>query len=463
MPCGRTGKPRGDSCKMQLMSPSAGEVRSVRIGPEGLEGLLGVPRNAKGLVIFAHGSGSGRFSPRNNQVAEGLRDAGLATLLLDLLTPEEESDRANVFDIDLLASRLVSATRWALAKPELAGLRIGYFGASTGAGAALVAASRLRKDVSAIVSRGGRPDLAGEALDFVEAPTLLIVGGADTAVISLNRSAYDHLHIVKELIIVPGATHLFEEPGALEEVLDRAKDWFLRFLPPQQSDLSASDFRDRADAGRKLARALAHLKPQNPVVLALPRGGVPVGFEVAKALDAPLDVVLVRKIGAPGQPELGLGAVVDGADPQLVLNDELVELVQPGRRYLEAEEKRQLAEIERRRALYRPDRAPIPLKGRTVIIVDDGIATGGTMKAALQAVSRSGAGHVVLAVPVAPPSSLEELSRLADETVCLMTPEPFYAVGAFYRDFAQTSDEEVIDLLARAAKEFPAGKTPPES
>jgi predicted phosphoribosyltransferase/dienelactone hydrolase len=432
------------------MNISFGEVRAVKIAPEGLEGLLGVPADAKGVVIFAHGSGSGRLSPRNNQVAAGLRDAGLATLLLDLLRPEEEADRANVFDIELLASRLVSATRWALAKPELAGLRIGYFGASTGAGAALAAAARLQDDIGAVVSRGGRPDLAGESLDHVTAPALLIVGGADHQVISLNRIAYDRLLGIKEMVIVPGAGHLFEEPGTLDQVMDHAKRWFLRFLNRQHGSPIGRDFTDRADAGRKLARALLHLKSANPVVLALPRGGVPVGFEVAKALDAPLDVVLVRKIGAPGQPELGLGAVVDGADPQIVVNEELVEIVRPGRRYVEEESKRQLAEIERRRALYRPGRAPISVEGRTVIVVDDGIATGGTMKAVLQALARTGAARLVLAVPVAPADSLDELSGLADEVVCLMTPEPFYAVGAHYRDFTQTTDEEVIDLLARA-------------
>lgn len=216
---------------------------------------------------------------------------------------------------------------------------------------------------------------------------------------------------------------------------------------------SGGDFQNRADAGRKLARALIHLKSENPVVLALPRGGVPVGFEVANALQAPLDVVLVRKIGVPGQPELALGAVVDGANPQLVLNEELVELVHPGRRYLEAEEKRQLAEIERRRALYRPGRPPIPLAGRTVILVDDGIATGATMKAVFQALPQSNPKCVVLAVPVAAADSLRALAKCADETVCLMTPEPFYAVGEFYRDFAQTTDQEVIDLLARATRD----------
>jgi len=404
-------------------------------------------------VIFAHGSGSGRLSPRNNQVATGLRDAGLATLLLDLLRPEEEADRANVFDIDLLSSRLVSATRWALSKPDLAGLRVGYFGASTGAGAALAAAARLQDDIAAIVSRGGRPDLAGEALEHVTAPSLLIVGGADHQVITLNRLVYGELHGIKEMVIVPGAGHLFEEPGALDQVMDHARRWLLRFLNRQHGLPSGRDFKDRADAGRKLARALLHLKSANPIVLALPRGGVPVAYEVAKALDAPLDVVLVRKIGAPAQPELGLGAVVDGAEPQIVFNDELVELVRPSRRYLDEEAQRQLAEIERRRNLYRPGRASLLVEGRTVIVVDDGIATGGTMKAVLQALAKSGAARLVLAVPVAPADSLDELSPMADEVVCLMTPEPFYAVGAHYRDFTQTADKEVIDLLARAASE----------
>jgi putative phosphoribosyl transferase len=202
----------------------------VDVGRYELKGLLGVPPEPTGLVIFAHGSGSGRLSPRNNQVAAALRDRGLATLLIDLLTPAEEHDRANVFDIALLASRLSSATDWALAQPQTAHLPIGYFGASTGAGAALVAAATPPSPVGAVVSRGGRPDLAGDTLARMTAPTLLIVGSLDTEVIALNRLAYDRLRAPKELVIIEGAGHLFEEPGTLEEVQRHATRWFRCYL-----------------------------------------------------------------------------------------------------------------------------------------------------------------------------------------------------------------------------------------
>ena len=197
----------------------------VEIGPLALKGLLGALENPRALVIFAHGSGSGRLSPRNNYVAEALRISGLATLLLDLLTPEEETRRSNVFDIPLLAKRLLLATAWAREQAETARLPIGYFGASTGAGAALVAAAN-DGGIFAVVSRGGRPDLAGDALERVRAPTLLIVGGQDYPVIALNREAQRRLKTESEMAIVPGATHLFEEPGALDEVIVHASRWF---------------------------------------------------------------------------------------------------------------------------------------------------------------------------------------------------------------------------------------------
>lgn len=234
--------------------------------------------------------------------------------------------------------------------------------------------------------------------------------------------------------------------------MHHAKRWWSRFLSPRSKDVATDEMLlDRHDAGRRLATALMPLKPERPVVLALPRGGVPVAFEVAQALDAPLDVILVRKIGAPGQPELGIGAVVDGSEPQLVLNDEMVRLVQPDASYIEAEHELQLAELERRRNLYRGARPPVAIEGRTVIVVDDGIATGGSVKAVLQALARAKPARLVLAVPVAPQDSLEAISSAANEVVCLASPDPFFAVGAHYRDFTQTTDEEVVALLRQAA------------
>ena len=202
-----------------------------------LEGTLVVPGGAQGVVLFAHGSGSSRFSPRNRAVASTLNDAGIATLLIDLLSAEEESiDRMTAqlrFDIDLLAQRLIGATDWLLQAPETQWLRIGYFGASTGAAAALLAAPQRPGAVAAIVSRGGRPDLAGTALPRVQAPTLLIVGGLDLRVIEMNREAFAVLGCKKSLEIVPGATHLFEEPGMLGRVAGLARDWFQRYLGPK--------------------------------------------------------------------------------------------------------------------------------------------------------------------------------------------------------------------------------------
>jgi len=202
------------------------ELRAVRIGPSGLEGSLGLCDGQKGVVVFAHGSGSGRFSPRNQHVAAGLRQAGCATLLLDLLRPEEANDRAKVFDIELLAGRLAETTSWLRRQAEAARLPVGLFGASTGAAAALVAAARPETRIAAVVSRGGRPDLAGYSLGQVAVPVLLIVGGLDTAVIELNRQAMLQLRGKKEMVIVPGAGHLFEEPGTLDEVLRLASTWF---------------------------------------------------------------------------------------------------------------------------------------------------------------------------------------------------------------------------------------------
>jgi dienelactone hydrolase len=220
-------------------SPAGNEERTVQIpsGGVSLEGELRLPPTPGGVVVFAHGSGSSRFSRRNRFVADVLGQAGLATLLMDLLTRREEAvDEVTAhlrFDIGLLATRLVAASDWLSQQQDTRGLNVGYFGASTGAAAALVAAAERPELVKAIVSRGGRPDLAGSALPRVRAPTLLIVGSLDRVVIELNRAAFEQLHTEKRLEIVPGASHLFEEPGTLEIVAGLARDWFLRYLPPR--------------------------------------------------------------------------------------------------------------------------------------------------------------------------------------------------------------------------------------
>jgi dienelactone hydrolase len=204
----------------------------VPLGGVVVAGHLTVPREPRGIVVFAHGSGSSRHSPRNRYVADVLVSAGLATLLFDLLTPAEEQNRANVFDIELLGSRLIGVTEWLRSQDDTAGLDVCYFGASTGGGAALRAAADPRVSIAAVVSRGGRPDLAGRWLTKVDAPTLLIVGGRDETVLELNRQAAAAIPVQCRIAVIPGATHLFEEPGALEQVAALARDWFLDHLTP---------------------------------------------------------------------------------------------------------------------------------------------------------------------------------------------------------------------------------------
>jgi putative phosphoribosyl transferase len=219
---------------------------SVKIpcGHDWLEGILAVPAGATRMVLFAHGSGSGRLSPRNQFVAQSLNEGGFGTLLIDLLTEEEAEDREKVFDIDLLAGRLQLAADWLQKEPRTASLRLGLFGASTGAAAALIAAVRQPETIAAVVSRGGRPDLVMDELTEVQAPTLLIVGGHDDVVLELNREALGFLRCPKKLEVIPRATHLFPEPGALEAVARLATEWFRQYLTPAETvepKLRASD------------------------------------------------------------------------------------------------------------------------------------------------------------------------------------------------------------------------------
>lgn len=211
------------------------------------------------------------------------------------------------------------------------------------------------------------------------------------------------------------------------------------------SDMSAAPglFENRADAGRQLAAALISRDFRNPLILALPRGGVPVAAEISRAMDAQIDLLIVRKLGAPGYPEYGVGAIVDGDDPQIVLNENVAAALQPSSAYLEQEKQRQLTEIERRRRRYLGSRAPVPVTGRNVILVDDGIATGGTVRTAIKALRRARAATITVAVPIAAPGIVNRVASEADDVVCLLQPRDFQAVGYYYRDFAQVGDSEV--------------------
>ncbi len=218
----------------------------------------------------------------------------------------------------------------------------------------------------------------------------------------------------------------------------------------QARGLGGGQFLDRNQAGRRLADELLVFKDKRPVVLALPRGGLPIGFEAAKALAAPLDLIFVRKIGAPNQPELALGAVADGVHPITVRNDEVIRMLGVLESYLQEEVRRKLAEIDRRRTYYLAGRPRFEVKGCTAIVVDDGIATGATVRAALRSVRKGEPARLVLAVPVAPSEAIEALKEDADEVVCLETPVPFFAISMFYQRFEQVSDQEVVDWLRRA-------------
>lgn len=216
-------------------------------------------------------------------------------------------------------------------------------------------------------------------------------------------------------------------------------------------------FKDRREAGKALAQHLMKLELTDPVVLAMPRGGVPVAVEVAETLHAPLDLVLVRKIGVPFQPELAAAAVVDGGDPEIVVNDDVVRLAGITKDYIDVEAEEELAEIERRRHIYLEGRPRVPLEGRTLVLIDDGIATGASVRAALAALRRKSPLKLILAVPVAPADTVEQLQEQVDEVVCLETPDPFYAIGMHYDDFHQVPDDEVVQLMNEASTEQRAG------
>lgn len=410
-----------------------------------LPGILTTPEPMCGLVLFAHGSGSSRHSTRNQHVASYLQQRGFATLLFDLLTEAEANDRRNVFDLRLLADRLLAARSAMLREMEGGDLTpIGYFGASTGGGAAIVAAAVREHPVAAVVSRGGRPDLAGAALDDLRTPTLLLIGSKDTPVIDLNKQAAARMNCPHELSIVDGATHLFEEPGTLDVVAERAADWFGRHFATHSID--SYRFTDREAAGRLLADRLAALNLPDPVLLAIPRGGVPIASPIAERLNRPLGVALVHKIGAPHNPEAAIGAV--GFDGTVHLDERTVEMLNLSSEAIQSVVQREQDALAERAMEYGEFVAhAADLRGRHVVLIDDGLATGETMRAAVSLVKRAQAAAVIVAVPVGAPDSVASLATEAT-VICPVQPPSFRAVGQWYRRFEPVDTSVALDLLA---------------
>ena len=392
----------------------------IPVGSIFLEGQLIIPQEAKGIVLFVHGSGSSRFSVRNQFVAQVLRESGCGTLLFDLFTKEEEviDERSGKlrFDIEFLAKRLISVTHWLSSQLPQDQFQLAYFGASTGGAAALVAAAALGKKITTVISRGGRPDLAIPVLPQVEAATLLLVGEKDDVVLQLNTKAFDHLRCEKELLIIPDATHLFEEPGTLEQVAHSAARWLQKHW---RENPTITKFRNRKEAGELLAKQLApYANHPDALILGLPRGGVPIAYEVAKKLHLPLDVFIVRKLGLPSHPEFAMGAIASG--DVRVLNQEVLQRFQISDTILHAVTAQEKEELKRRELAYRGHSKPPKIDGKTVILIDDGIATGASIQAA---------------------------AKEADEVIALIQPRDFQAVGQYYDNFSQTTDKEVTDLL----------------
>src|SRR5215216_359774 len=446
---------------------------------EGVEGDLTIPLAAQAIVLFAHGNGNGSYSSRNQFVAAVLNNKGIATLLVDLLNQEEkridEETKHIRYNIGLLARRFAAVTNWLAQQPETRDLKIGYFGSSTGAAAALITAERLGL-AKAIVTRGGRADLAGEsALHQVKAPILFIVGGNDTSVIAMNKRALELLSNAeaKELAIIPSATHLIEEPGKMEEVAQIAADWFECYLLrtgkrkfhnrysriTTRSGLLSSmrnkyafqmKFKDRFAAGEILSLALGKYKNDRGGinVIGIARGGVIVADPIAEKLNADFDIIVPRKLRSPYNSENALAAIMH--DGSLYSDSSTLQTQNDiSNEYIEMEKLEQKKEMERRLSIYRPYSREYKITDRTVILVDDGIATGVTMIEAARWIRKQEPKQLIIAAPVAPKRALEPLKNEVDQVEIIRRPSDLKAVEQFYQEFASVSDDQILQVAKR--------------
>src|SRR5215216_1662544 len=421
---------------------------------EGVEGDLTIPLAAQAIVLFAHGSGSGRYSSTNQFVAAVLNNKGIATLLVDLLNQEEkridEETKHLRYNIGLLARRFAAVTNWLAQQPETRDLKIGYFGSSTGAAAALITAERLGV-AKAIVTRGGRPDLVGErALRQVKAPILFIVGGNDTPIIAMNKRALELLSNAeaKELAVIPNTRHLFEEPGKMEEVAQIAADWFECYLLRNGKKKFHNRY-SRITTRSGLLSSMRYKNDQDGVtVIGIARGGVVVADPIVEKLNADFDVIVPIKLRSPYNSENALAAIMhDGSlysDSSTLQTQNEISNV-----YIEMEKLEQKKEMKRRLSVYRPYSIEYKIKDRTVILVDDGIATGATMIVAARWIRKQEPKRLIIAAPVAPRQVVERLKEEADEIEVIRNPSEFKAVEQFYQEFAAVSDDHIVQIAKR--------------
>ncbi len=397
------------------------------------------------VVIFAHGLNSSKDSPRNLYIADGLVEKGICCFLLDFTGHGESEGESSDATVEQFIQDLDASLNHINNIKGIDPMRIGICGSSMGGTAALITAATDDR-IKALVLRSAPAEGYYQYASQVRIPTLMVQGDADP-IMEESRILYEHLAGEKKLALIKGADHLYSKEEHLKEAREAIAQWFAEKLGSQDPELRI--FKDRRDGGEQLASKLEDYKDREGVlVLALPRGGVVTGYEVASHLNCPLDVIIIRKLGFPGQPELAIGAISETGT--VVLNESIILAYRVSEDYIQEEISRQKAVIEKRGNLYRKGQGIPDLKGKTIILLDDGAATGATMKAAISTLNVEGIERLIVALPVAPPETAEELRQLADELICLETPVYFMAVGSYYQDFTQVIDEDVIEILERA-------------
>lgn len=412
--------------------------------------IMGLKRDIiQPVVVFAHGLNSSKDSVRNISIADGLVEKGFCCFLIDFTGHGESEGKFSDVSVEQFAHDLDAALNYIDSMKVIDHMRIGICGSSMGGTAALIRATTDER-VKALCLRSAPAEGFFQYAKHINIPVLIVQGDADP-IMKESLTLYEHIISDKKLVLIKGADHLYSKEEHLREAKEAIVDWFVEKLGQKDPDIII--FKDRRDAGIHLALRLKDYKDRKDViVLALPRGGVVTGDEVSSYLNCPLDVIIVRKIGFPGEPEFAIGAVSEtGA---VVLNESTISMYQISKKYIEDEIARQKKEVERRVSAYRKGKKMPDLKGKTIILIDDGVATGATIKAAISALKIEEIEKLVVALPVSPPETAEKLRQMVDEFICLKTPEDFMAVGSYYQDFTQVSDEEVIRILEKSREKY---------